>query len=256
MGRWLVLAILSLAPSTWAAASPWFDVIVQTDGTVLQGHVAELVPGRSVTLMLLTGETRMVPWEQIASKSGPSFAPAPPRPDDDAAPDADRRPGPGRVALRVESTGPALDVGRTGDVAVGGAYFGRTRRLGCTTPCTLYLLPGPLELYAARASLHSATATLPLQLPADGLQVLVRPDSPGRLFLGINVLTLSLGLVLGPVFISTGATDPGPMHGMAEAGWTLLGVGLAATGAGVALIATSTTRVLTRRAFVNGKAQR
>jgi hypothetical protein len=244
MSKWLVLAWLALAPQAWAAL-PFCDVIVQSDGTVLQGHVAELHPGDSITLVLLTGETRVVPWAAIASKRGPSFSNAP-TPEPSEAPDADRRPGPGRVALHVESTGAPLDVGRTGQVEIGGAYFGRSRRAGCTTPCTLYVPPGALELYAGGLSLHSQTTTLPLEVPNDGLMVRVRPSSMGRIVGGVNLLTLSVGLILGPVFIGTAASEASKDPAMAESGWTMLGVGVAATAAGIVLIATGTTRIMKR----------
>jgi hypothetical protein len=50
------------------------DVIVQKDGVMRRGRVTELRPGRSVRLILLDGERRIVKWGDIARASGPSFA--------------------------------------------------------------------------------------------------------------------------------------------------------------------------------------
>lgn len=49
------------------------DVITLRDGTLLRGHVAELRPTQQVTIVLLSGETRVVAWDQLASTTGPSF---------------------------------------------------------------------------------------------------------------------------------------------------------------------------------------
>jgi hypothetical protein len=69
--------VLFLSFAAHASPPPAYDVVVERDGTLLQGHVAELKPGQSVTLQLLTGEARVVPWDEIAETRGPSF-PAPP----------------------------------------------------------------------------------------------------------------------------------------------------------------------------------
>jgi hypothetical protein len=50
------------------------DVVTLRDGSLLRGRIAELRPGRGLTLVLLTGQARDVAWQDVATTTGPSFA--------------------------------------------------------------------------------------------------------------------------------------------------------------------------------------
>ena len=102
IARVLALCAVLFAGAAYAAESGADDVVVLTDGTMLRGHVAEMKPGEMVTLVLHTGQTRVIAWSQIRSTSGPSF------PSENASveehDDNYLAPGPGKVPVRVAPT--------------------------------------------------------------------------------------------------------------------------------------------------------
>lgn len=137
--RLLVLVALLALPSL-ARAEAQEDVIVTRDGAILHGHISELRPGKSATIVLLDGSTRTIQWGDIARSSGPSF-PEARKPEDE--PVDVLKPGPGRVPFLVESAGAPQRITLHVDsgVRVNGFAFTVSAEL-CRTPCTLYLPPG------------------------------------------------------------------------------------------------------------------
>jgi hypothetical protein len=65
----LYLAVaVTLAPRAYGQSAP--DRVVLTgDGTILQGTIAEIVPNERITMVLVTGEVRRVPWAFVAKIS-------------------------------------------------------------------------------------------------------------------------------------------------------------------------------------------
>jgi hypothetical protein len=71
----LFVALLVLPLTAQASEPP--DRVVLLDGSVLQGRLSDLQPDDHLTLQLLSGESRTVPWTDLARVSGPSFADVP-----------------------------------------------------------------------------------------------------------------------------------------------------------------------------------
>jgi hypothetical protein len=74
--KWL-LAVGFLLLSSVAHADAPLDRVVLKDGTVLYGRLAELKPNDRLTIVLFSGESRTVEWEELARVSGPSFTDVP-----------------------------------------------------------------------------------------------------------------------------------------------------------------------------------
>jgi hypothetical protein len=220
-----LIAHAAIASSPSAA----YDVVVTTDGILLQGHVAELRPGESVTLVLLSGETRLINWSEIQSTRGPSF-PVPPPPPDPAL-----QPGPGRVPVVVHSTGEQLPVGR-----------GATWPQICATPCTLWLPPGPFPLHVGGGVARETAATI--DVPSDGLMLTVRPGSQARFHTGTMLLWPAIGnIVLGSIFAGIGSVaDGGPRNTFAITGYVGIGVGAMLLTTAATLIGTSRGGIVKR----------
>ncbi len=141
--------------------------------------------------------------------------------------DALLRPAPSRVRVVVESVGPRQPVGT---VASGGDAS--APRLVCTTPCTLYVPPGPFTLFTGGGDVRAVTTAL--DVPATGLRLRMRApseDSVTRLDLlrfGATVATVAGfgALLLGLTLPTDSATVP------------LEVTGTAVLGAGIALLVT------------------
>ncbi len=67
-----VLLLLAAAP-TPLLADELPDTLVLQDGTILRGRVTELIPQTRATIVLFTGEMRVVEWSRVARASGPTF---------------------------------------------------------------------------------------------------------------------------------------------------------------------------------------
>lgn len=75
--------------------------VVLRDGTILVGHLVELVPNRSLVLQLLSGEIRTLDWTNV-TEHGEGVSPSPPRP---RTPD----PAPTRVSIVQDTPRADLD---------------------------------------------------------------------------------------------------------------------------------------------------
>ena len=184
----LCFALLSLPLAAHATGSE--DVIVTTDGAILRGHVSELRPGKSATIVLLDGRTRTLQWSEIARSEGPSFPDARPA----AQPEEDDRinplePGPGRVPLAVESAGKqqSISLHFTGAIRVNGWGLTVTARI-CDTPCTMYLPPGSYELLSEADGVVSAVT--PVTVPPAGTRVKLKATSSGLRGGGVALVTI------------------------------------------------------------------
>jgi hypothetical protein len=229
------------------------DVLQLRDGTLLRGQIAERRPDGTTVIVLLTGEVRTIPGEEIASAStvplAPPPPPAPPAPVSPAASflttssfdeieQALRTPGPGRVPLRVESVGREQSVGiALGRVAQPGlpAPMATTLyREVCQTPCTLHVRPGAFALWTGGNGVASITTQV--RVPHDGTRVIMRAPSaavwktaPYVAAVG-GAMMMTGGMILGMSLTETFRSD--------------LGVGLGITGLAVGGVAAITGLVL------------
>jgi hypothetical protein len=225
------IAMLILLLGSVARAGE-LDVITLADGTILRGHVTTLKPGDRVELVLLDGRTQAIAWNEMTSSVGPSFPCDLPY----------VTPGPGRVALQVDSSVPAhISVSQWPEqVPVCG-----------TTPCTIFVPPGEVSLSASGAEIDPCPINL--TVPQVGGKVTLHPASPRRRSSGVALLIAgtTLGLV-GATIAGVGTTmdhepnfsgtkvsyqdDSVPMEAI---GGTIAGFGVGALVSGIVLLATN-----------------
>ena len=205
---WLLIAFVWLAPVARAHAQSPEDTIVLRDGTVLRGHVAEMRPGEMVTIVLLTGQSRVIAWEQIARSFGPSFPGSEPQPGNVQAQDEDyKHPGPGKVPVRVQSsTERQLDVGIVeGAISAGYIALVYGQRV-CLTPCTVFVRPGEVTLHTGGEGLVPVNTSL--QVPPGGLDLKFKPASRWGRAGGIMLISLGGALVVaGGTMMGLAAMD-------------------------------------------------
>jgi hypothetical protein len=213
-----LIALLALAAaSTAARAEEPPDVVVLTDGTIMQGRLAELKPDDHVTLVLLTGEPRTVDYAEIARMSGPSF------PQSESAPGAGGQ-NPPRVTLTVEGGRERVAVDH--HVVIGGD------RSAAIAPPPLYLLPPSLTppfarfqppLGARRGFTYLMLALGPMLGGSIMTAVGARESEPMMstlhdTFIGVGSTMLIAGtasLIAGIVLLSRGKHDRGPNASLA-----------------------------------------
>jgi hypothetical protein len=187
----ILLCVALVATPAFAQSATGEDVIVTTDGSILRGHVSELRPGKSATIVLLDGRTRTLAWNEIARSDGPSFPSAAPPPADDLDP---LRPGPGRVPLVVESAGKAQDLSLVADgIKVNGFGLSLSARV-CRTPCTLYLQPGLYTLLSEGGGLVSARTEV--NVGARGGRLRLKAVSSSGRVAGIVLTSLGAAAIL------------------------------------------------------------
>lgn len=186
------------------------DALTLRDGSLLRGRVTALEVGRQVVIVVTGGAARSVPWRDITSAEGPTFRsasvqlptappPPPPRPPYSLASTDLTRPAPGQVPLRIESEGAPQQVGVTLAIEESGTGFESAllvrRRVLCTTPCTLYVRPGPFRLFATGHNLVETTSSVDV-LPL-GTRVRLYAASRGVRNAAIGFTTAALIGALG-----------------------------------------------------------
>jgi hypothetical protein len=271
----LLLVALAAAP---ARAQSDVDMVTTRDGAVLRGHISEIRPNTSITIVLLTGESRVIPWADFAGGSGPSFpgspgSPPPPPPPSDMPPpplgapapgydlsngDQLLQPGAGRVPLRIESaTGKRLAVGvPVGTSVVNGyGYTVTANRRLCDAPCTLYVPPGTFTFNAATPDLAYDQE---VEVAPRGSALRMRTPSRGRALGGLWMLTGGLSIavvgltvmILGSIDTNVGTShsshDPTPYY---AGGGALIGVGGGMFVGGIYLLATNRRGIESRHDF-------
>lgn len=268
----LLATLLTLAGAQGTAAAAEVRTIQLQNGTIYSGELVEWVPGDHVTLRLITGEIRRVPWTELALQpppppvappavAPPAFAPPPGPPPPDAffpppaAPGGAPAPG---TLLTIRSKNPYAQLTQTssGGYVVGYGY-GRSYGYGatieawraiCTTPCNQvvpsggpYRIAGPGIVPSRPFILSPGSAELQVKTGKVGARV-------GGLFLtvigGSAILTggilLGFSRAFGP---SSPLYDPAESRAFRAAGGVILGVGIGSLAAGIALLATSGTKV-------------
>jgi hypothetical protein len=173
LGRsaWALVALLWGVASVGAAQEPTGppDVIYLNDGTMYRGTIAERVPGSHVVVVLITGEVRRVPMDDVkyagpaaeapvGDAADPDLAKASPH-DEASEPHRDRALQDGADGARPEASPkkdepPAgwlrlrLEANRPGVSLYAGPPGGRLDRL-CLAPCEVFVEPGRYR-FAAR----------------------------------------------------------------------------------------------------------
>ena len=252
------------------------QLVALKSGVVLVGALVEYVPGSHITLRLATGEVRRTEWADIQNHSPPGTAPAPPQPavapppPAPVAPPVPARPD-AQTIVHIETNDPAVTLTRQmGQGAVvgygyNGSYVGTVTMWQnvCRAPCDQ-----PVDRsaeYAIRG--NGITPSGLFTLPASGPTLLrVRAGRFGArlgsaMAIGFGVMGIITGAIMvgmGPLIYNPNdpfVNDPfftSPAERAAKqaqsrnvtiAGGVILGVGILATGGGIAGVVLSGTKV-------------
>jgi hypothetical protein len=230
-----------------AAAGP--DTVLLRDGATIRGTIAEVFPGKQVTIVSAAGQRYTFEWAQVADVRY-------------AGAQADPVQGPGRPRLHIEATRPGVRLYEVGGTMLvtqswGSASYAQAMqsRAICTAPCDRVVdgTPGQSFYFGGDRIPPSRRFTL---LDHDGdVTAVVKPGRVGMLIGGILATSFSLApLMSGAVFAamprsSSSRTD---LH---RTGGILLGVGAGLLVSGVLMIAFGRTRVALYRRYT-GAAQR
>ncbi len=243
----VVLALSLVGMVAPARAESAEDVIVTRDGAILRGHVTEMRPGKTATIVLLNGESRVVKWDDIAKSTGPSFPSEKP-----AAPAEEHvdilKPCAGRVPYVVESAGKqqrlALHV--SSGVSVNGFVFTVAAEV-CRTPCTLYLPPGDYGIESwGEGVTHAFTH---IEVGASGGHLKLRAGRAGVYKAGVGLIVLgAITAIVGGSLMATGGLISSTSHASTtNSGDSLLLGGGITLGAGAALIIPGAVMVATAK---------
>ena len=201
----------ALAEAATAPAAP--DLVLLKDGGMLRGTIAETKPGEFVSILMISGELRKVPFEQV-SYAGPSAGapnatpPAPPAAPQATAPTDSVRPlitveGP-EAKVRFESSPVPITLTRRSDSAglVGRGAIVESYSEICTAPCRVSLPAGSYN-FGGSVKDRTATSSDAVTLPA-GESVLHAEYTDNRGLRIGGVVLLSVG-VLGGTLLATDA---------------------------------------------------
>jgi hypothetical protein len=247
-------------PPPGAASSGTDDVLLLRDGSMLRGRIAERQPDGTTVILLITGEVRTVPGDQLAAPPTMALPPPPPPPAvEDEGPALSLRARPGRVPLMLESTGAPLSVGRPVSTATVVDVLGSsTLSLGeplCSAPCTLYVRPGTVTVWSGGNGLRSDVAHL--QVPEGGLRARLRAGSSNAFSIGQS-LTWSGGssAVSGVLLLALVQSGFWPAeYGNILAGISL-GIGAVMLGIGIPLIVANRVGVEEQGPLESGRPRR
>jgi hypothetical protein len=246
------LVLLLLVGSTRGALADELDTVVLRDGTLLRGRAAEVVPGQRVTIQLVTGEIRVVPFPDIASLAGPAFPPAPGAVPvaPPVMPDQHRMywltPSPGRAPLELRATRSEQDVSVvTGDAygVVGNRYASWSSHLPlCQTPCTVYVPPGRFPLLVSQRGFMARRYDIDVE--QTGTEVTFRGVKVGQAWGGLFLASYGIigmlgGVIVGPIGLTasdSSATRAELNDKLMIGGFTTLGIGAAMFIPGVILL--------------------
>ncbi len=231
-------------PPAAAPPSAAPDVVRLKNGGMLRGTIAESEPGQSVTIVLLTGETRKVPFADVEyagpAASAPSAAPAP------APASASPAPFPGasngttqpfavvhaeeaRVDFVSAPTGESLfRRSNTAAFASDQGSFANGYEEVCTAPCNVSMPAGTHTFAIAKPgsrAIEAEPVTLP---PGNSTLSATYADKTGvrvgLVVLGALGIVGGLGLELSAISASKGedSFDTGPLVGgiLLQAGGT------------------------------------
>ncbi|MBI5532280.1 MAG: hypothetical protein HY898_06180 [Deltaproteobacteria bacterium] len=134
-------------PASHKPATPGDDMVVLNDGTTLRGTISELKPGRSVLIVLLTGESRRIPMSEV-SYAGSAAA---------------RNGGEG-VPVQLRADKPAITFYYNASLTMRGddKASAITYKRICTAPCETTLPPGS---YIMALSKGTSTDPAPVEEP-------------------------------------------------------------------------------------------
>lgn len=233
---WAALLVSSFTSAAWAedpkeaptatAPAAATDVVRLKSGGLLRGTISELVPGDTVTIVTVSGQTRAFPMAEVEYAGPASEAPtkaAPPAevpPAEAPRPESKNKPyvtvHAAEAHLHLESTPPGLTFHRQSGSATAityGKYGGFTEaesyeRL-CTAPCDI-TLPAGTETLAVSRSGRTPVVAGPVTFPAGNsrlngtLQSRLGLRIAGYVIAGVSG---AAGLTLMLVGGTRGATD-------------------------------------------------
>jgi hypothetical protein len=239
-----VPADVSAPPAVMAPAQPAaaVDTVTLRDGRLIRGTVAEVYPGRHVTIVSAAGERHTIAWDQVADLNygGQAVVPEPVA-------------GPGRPHLHIETTRPAAV--RLFEISTqmyaGGPRWGnypqqaQQVRPVCRAPCDRVIDGTPGQSFVFGGEGISPSRRFTLDEHEGPLLARVRPGRAGVLVGGVLLTSLSIApLITGTLFLSLSQhTAPDGSHGTRNAGITLSAVAFSMLVSGIIMIARGRTKV-------------
>ncbi len=206
------------------------------DGGVIRGTIAEVFPGRQVTIVSAAGARHSFPWSEVADLRYAAAAPA-------------LTMGPGRPHLHIESSKPRrirlFEVANTGLVV--GPTWGHHQpaqqaRPVCASPCDQVIdgSQGQSFFFGGEGVTPSRRFTFDEH---DGpMLARVKPGRPGVLVGGVLFTSMSIApLISGTIFLSLSEGPTGARTRNAGAVLSAAGVGMLVSG--IIMIALGRTRV-------------
>lgn len=245
------------APSTPAPSTPEPctapDIVRLKDGGLLRGQISELVPGGTVTIVTITGGTRVLKMADVvyagptAQDSQAALPPAPPPPGQQGAADGQYRPyvtvhAP-EARIRFRSTEDGITFYRhASSVYSEGrsvSVYSRGYEQICTAPCEASL-PSGKEMIAIGHGNAEPTDVSQVTLPPGDSQLrLTIERHPGRRKAGIAVIIAGPAVAIASLLIlkDSDCFDAGRTCSSAEETQVLglLALGIAGVGVGLGL---------------------
>lgn len=248
-----VVVAVSLAYGVGARAD---DQVVLRDGSFYRGEIIEKIVGDHITMKLVTGDVRQIPWESLAPAPLPT-PPAPPVQPPPQAPMVARsapltlptQPGPSYVRVQVTA-----DDHRAMLEASTGGLDGAFARI-CVAPCSAVVDQN--RIFRVGGDGVSATDSFSLSVPMNTVDAQMKSTQrrPIGRFLALDVGTPIV--VVGGIILGIGALgfSIGEEHNNTESGIRTLVVGGVIAGAGLATLTTGIVLWATSNSTVsiNGK---
>lgn len=211
------LAPVLLAPTRAAAQlSPAPDVVRLRDGTVLRGTIAERSPTR-VVIVLATGETRTYSADEVEA-AGPDVSAGTPIVQQSPTIVMPLPASPPTARLHVRSSVPGLALVQLDATAFMPVFVGRRGvarfeqfSLVCNAPCDVGVPEGTYQLGVSRGTEDPQRVGAPLDLRGDVTLELGYEDRSGFRIAGWTTLGIGLaaavGMIIPAIFISGYGND-------------------------------------------------
>lgn len=236
--------VVSVALASPALAADGRVVVELRNGSTVRGDLVEKVPGRKVVVQLATGEVRTLEWDAIAKIDDAPAAPAPA-----AGPPAPGAPAADGVVVHLDADNPQATLQRRAGTAsfVIATSRGTATAQGeswedvCVTPCDTRIAKNQTVRVAGDGVTPSSNFVLARDAKLDA-----KTGNLGVRTGGVWLASLGIAAaVTGGVMLLVQSNVPSNGHEIFSPGlmYGLIGGGLVATGAGIAMIISSGTSV-------------